>query len=76
VSHGGIKAEMIEITKDTTLGEIIEKLPQAAPIIEKYFFGGCFECPAKKMESLEMGAMLHGHDVNEIIAELKKLAAE
>lgn len=66
---------MTAITKDMTIGEIISLIPNANPVIEKYFHGGCFECPAMKMETLEMGAMLHGHDVSKIIAELEKLAA-
>ena len=67
---------MANITKNMTIGEIISKIPTAGPVIEKYFRGGCFECPAMKMETLEMGAMLHGHDVSEIIAELEKLAGQ
>jgi hypothetical protein len=39
---------MINISKETTMGEIIENVPGAEVIIEKYFHGGCFECPAKK----------------------------
>jgi hybrid cluster-associated redox disulfide protein len=62
-----------EITKETTLGEIIDKYHQVAPVIEKYFHGGCFECPGKKLETLEMAAMLHGYNVDDIIAELKEL---
>ena len=64
---------MMEITKDTTLGEIIANIPEASSVIKKYFHGGCYDCPSMKMETLEMGAALHGHDVNKIIAELKKL---
>jgi len=64
---------MINITKDTTMGEILEKIPQATPVIMKYFHGGCFQCPSMKLETLEMGASLHGHDVNEIIADLEKI---
>jgi hybrid cluster-associated redox disulfide protein len=67
---------MINISKETTMGEIIENVPGSEVIIEKYFHGGCFECPAKKMESLEMGTMMHGHDVDAIIAELKKVSEE
>ncbi|UCD18432.1 MAG: DUF1858 domain-containing protein [Candidatus Zixiibacteriota bacterium] len=67
---------MLKITKDTTLGEILEKIPQAAPIIMKYFHGGCYQCPGMRMETLEMGAMLHGHDVKEIIAALEKVMQE
>ncbi len=67
---------MTKITKDMTIGEIISLIPAAGQVIEKYFHGGCFECPAMKMETLEMGAMLHGHDVDEIIVELENLAVE
>lgn len=66
---------MTKITKDMTIGEIIEQIPQAGQVIQKYFHGGCFECPGMKMETLEMGAMLHGHDVEKIIGELEELAA-
>ena len=65
---------MIEITKDTSMGEILQKIPEAAPIIMKYFHGGCYQCPGMKLETLDMAAMLHGHDVDEIIAELKEAA--
>ncbi len=64
---------MTEINKDMTIGEIIEKVPNCQPVIEKYFQGACFGCPATKMETLEMGAMVHGVDVNEVISELKEL---
>ena len=66
---------MHKLNKDMTSGEIIANIPNAGTIIHKYFHGGCFECPAMKLETLEMGAMLHGHDVNVIIAELEELAA-
>jgi hybrid cluster-associated redox disulfide protein len=66
---------MSKLNKDMTIGEIIDIVPDAGTIIHKYFHGGCFECPAMKMETLEMGAMLHGHDVNIILAELEALAA-
>lgn len=66
---------MITINKDTTMGEIIEKIPEAASVIMKYFHGGCYACPSMRLETLEMAAQLHCLDVNEIIAELKKLIA-
>lgn len=64
----------MDITKDTSIGDIIANIPGAAAVIKKYFHGGCYGCPSMKMETLEMGADLHGHDVNKIIAELKQLA--
>lgn len=63
----------VTITKDISLGELIEKVPQSMTIIQKYFHGGCYQCPGMKMESLEMAAMLHGHDVDEIVEEIKAL---
>jgi hybrid cluster-associated redox disulfide protein len=62
-----------KINKDMTIGEIIELVPEAGPLIQKYFHGGCYQCPAMKLETLEMGAMLHGHDIDVLIAELEKL---
>ncbi|SYZ72049.1 conserved hypothetical protein [Candidatus Zixiibacteriota bacterium] len=67
---------MTNITKDMTIGEILAKCPNAGPVIQKYFHGGCWHCPAIKMETLEMGAQLHGHDVNKIIAELTALVRD
>ncbi|MBN2226985.1 MAG: DUF1858 domain-containing protein [candidate division Zixibacteria bacterium] len=67
---------MITITKNTTMGEILEKVPQAASVIMKYFHGGCYQCPSMKLETLEMGAALHGHDVNDIIADLNRIIQE
>ncbi|MEP0827636.1 MAG: DUF1858 domain-containing protein [bacterium] len=64
---------MKKINKDMTIGEIIELVPEAGPLIQKYFHGGCYQCPAMKLETLEMGAMLHGHDIDVLIAELEKL---
>ena len=63
---------MTKISKDMTIGEIMKKVPNAREIIKKYFHGGCWECPAHQMETLEMGAAMHGHDVNKIIAELEE----
>jgi len=67
---------VIKITKEMTIGEIIEAVPQAGTVIQKYFHGGCFDCPGMKLETLEMGAMLHGHDVQTIIDELEQLATQ
>jgi len=64
----------VEITKDITMGELIDKVPQSVTIIQKYFHGGCYQCPGMKMETLEMAAMLHGHDIDKIVDEIKALA--
>ena len=58
------------------MGELIEKVPQSISIIQKYFHGGCYQCPSMKMETLEMAALLHGHDINKIVAEIEKIIKE
>ncbi|MFA6027854.1 MAG: DUF1858 domain-containing protein [Patescibacteria group bacterium] len=65
------------ITKDTTLGELLNKHPQAVKILKKYMGEvGCISCPAAAMETLEMGALVHGvnkADFKKMMAELKKI---
>jgi hypothetical protein len=63
----------INISKTSTIGEVIDNIPESDKIIEKYFHGGCYHCPAIKMETLEMAAALHGHKIENIIADLHKL---
>jgi len=67
---------MITINKDTTIGEIIEKIPDASSVIMKYFHGGCYACPSMKLETLEMAAQMHGYEIDDVIAEFQKLAGK
>jgi len=66
---------MLEITKDTLIGDIISTYPWAEGIIEKYFGRGCFTCPGVKMESVAFGAMMHQQDPEVILKELHEAAA-
>jgi len=66
----------MKITKDMSLGEIMDKIPGAVAVIERYFESGCAHCPGRKMETLEMAAMLYGHDVNKIMTDLEALSKE
>ncbi len=63
-----------EISGDTLIGDIIEKLPGGADVIEKYFGNGCFTCPGVRMESINFGATMHGVDPQLIVDELLELA--
>lgn len=60
-----------KITKDMTMGYIVKEFPQAAEVFQRYGMG-CLGCPTAQLESLEKGAMLHGLDVNALLAELNK----
>ena len=68
---------MVEyITKEMTFGEIIEKYYRQVPEIEDTLFEAgmhCIGCPGSMMESLEMGAMMHGVDPELIAAKLNAI---
>ncbi|MFH0818856.1 MAG: DUF1858 domain-containing protein [Patescibacteria group bacterium] len=65
----------MKITKNTTIGELLEKHPEAVEILNKYMGQvGCITCPGRMMETLEMGAMVHGipeKDFKKMLKELK-----
>lgn len=61
----------MEINKDTTIGEILEKAPEKAEHLLEIGMH-CLGCPASQMETLEEACAVHGIDVNEVIEKLKK----
>jgi len=66
-------AEITEVSGETIIGDVVERLPGGADVIEKYFGDGCFTCPGIRMESINFGATMHGVDAETIVAELKAL---
>jgi hybrid cluster-associated redox disulfide protein len=64
---------MEKITKDMVIGDILDKKPDAQKVIAKYFGQTCFTCPGSRMESLELGASMHGLDANQIVKEINEL---
>ena len=67
---------MIEIKKDTIIGDILDVAPQTAPI---FFSIGmhCLGCPASRGESIEEACEVHGVDCDELIEKLNEhLAAK
>ncbi len=58
---------MIEITKDTVIGDILDIAPQTAPI---FFAIGmhCLGCPSSRGETVEEACMVHGIDVEKLLA--------
>lgn len=69
-------AREFKATPKTNIEELLDEVPQAAKVIEKYFGTGCFDCPGIKMENLEFGAMMHGADVKEMVEEINNLIKE
>lgn len=66
---------MAKITKDMTIGQVLEKDVNVAPI---FFEMGmhCVGCPSSSGETLEEAAMVHGYDVNVLVGKLNEFFGE
>ncbi|MBR5801001.1 MAG: DUF1858 domain-containing protein [Lachnospiraceae bacterium] len=60
---------MAEITKDMTIGEILRTNPAVAGVLLEAGMH-CLGCPSAQAESLEDAAMVHGMDINELMAKI------
>ena len=59
----------MQITKDTVIGNILDVAPDTAPFFLEMGMH-CLGCPSSQGESIEEACMVHGTDVNELIAKL------
>lgn len=59
------------ITKDMTIGEVIEKKPNAAEILMGFGMG-CVGCPSAQAESVEDAAQVHGLSLEALLEALNK----
>lgn len=59
----------VTITKDMTIGEILRINQGLAPVL---MAGGmhCVGCPSSQMETLEEAAMVHGIELDVLLARL------
>ena len=62
----------MEITKEMTIGQILKIKPEVAPILMGMGMH-CPGCPASHGESLEEAAMVHGMNIEDLMAEIAKL---
>ena len=60
---------MIEITKDTIIGDILDVAPQTAPIFLSIGMH-CLGCPSARGESVGEACSVHGVDPDELVAKL------
>ena len=60
---------MAEISKNTTIGELLTVFPKAAPILMEIGMH-CLGCPSAQMESLEEAAMVHGIDADLLVEKI------
>lgn len=60
-----------EITKDWTLGEVIEENDDLAEVLMGFGMH-CFSCPMSQMETLSEAAEVHGVDIDLLIEKLNE----
>ena len=63
---------MAKITKEMTIGESILANPDIVPVLLNAGMH-CIGCPSAQGESIEEAAMVHGIDIDELMAAIDKL---
>lgn len=63
---------MSGITKEMTIGEILNANPNVAPVLLDAGMH-CLGCPSAQGESLEEAAMVHGLDIDALMAAIEAL---
>ena len=66
---------MIEITRDTIIGDILDVAPQTAPIFLSIGMH-CLGCPSSRGETVEEACMVHGVDADEFLDALNAFLGE
>ena len=64
---------MIEITKDTIIGDILDIAPQTAPVVLSIGMH-CLGCPSSRGETVEEACAVHGVDVDKLLAVVNEVA--
>ncbi len=64
---------MGEITKDTTIGDLLKINPDAVPVLMEIGMH-CIGCPASIGETVEEAAAVHGVDADELVARINAAA--
>lgn len=62
---------MASITKDTIIGEILDLDRTTAPFFLEMGMH-CLGCPSSRGETVEQACMVHGVDVDELVAKLNE----
>ena len=60
---------MAQVTKDTTIGELLSLDPNTAAILMRMGMH-CIGCPSSQGETLEEAAMVHGFDGNILVQQI------
>ncbi len=60
---------MVTITKDMSIGEVVQKYPQTIEVFLRHGLM-CFGCAIARFENIEQGATAHGIAVEPLIQDL------
>lgn len=60
---------MVQITKDTIVGDILDIDASTAPLFMEIGMH-CLGCPASRGETIEQACMVHGVSADELVAKL------
>lgn len=63
---------MAQITKDTIIGDILDIAPETAPAFLAIGMH-CLGCPSSRGETVEEACMVHGVDVEQLLAQLNSM---
>ena len=63
------EAKVMEITKDTIIGDILDIDSSTAPFFLEMGMH-CLGCPASRGESIEQACMVHGVNADELVSKL------
>jgi len=59
----------MKITKDMTIGEVVRQYPESVAVLMSFGMG-CVGCPSAQAETLEEAAMVHGLNLEDLMAKL------
>ena len=62
------------ITTDTILGDILDAAPETAPLFIEIGMH-CLGCPSARSETVEQACMVHGVEVEELLAKINASVA-
>lgn len=63
---------MANVSKEMTIGEILREAPEVAPVLMEAGMH-CLGCPSAQGESLEEAALVHGIDIDELMAAIEQV---
>jgi len=64
---------MVQITKDTIIGDILDIAPQTARVFLAIGMH-CLGCPSSRGETVEEACAVHGVDVDKLLAIVNEVA--